>query len=214
MRTGDIPFKMATAAVPEFDDLEPMDFQEEMLGSSNSSIADTKFDVTVGYIEEIIMDDEFQDLQNNFLDKNYIEFEDTEENKFVYTDIHKEWVDTIEKYLETNLARKMPGFHMHEFAQALESRKDEVCGEIFDMLVSFTDFLAFKELMLDYRAEKEGRSIDLLEDLVITSMSKPAGGPAAAGAVGGGSRQGSTQPQLAVQPATGGSKLSSKHRVK
>ena len=33
-------------------------------------------------------------MQNNFLDKYYMEFEDSEENKFVYTDIHKEYVST------------------------------------------------------------------------------------------------------------------------
>lgn len=30
--------------------------------------------------------------------------------------------------------------------------KDEVAGDIFDMLLTFTDFLAFKEMFLDYRA--------------------------------------------------------------
>ena len=34
-------------------------------------------------------------MQNNFLDKYYMEFEDSEENKFVYTDIHKEYVSTL-----------------------------------------------------------------------------------------------------------------------
>lgn len=29
--------------------------------------------------------------------------------------------------------------------------KDEVPGDIFDMLLTFTDFLAFKEMFLDYR---------------------------------------------------------------
>ena len=33
-------------------------------------------------------------MQNNFLDKYYMEFEDSEENKFIYTDIHKEYVST------------------------------------------------------------------------------------------------------------------------
>ena len=35
-------------------------------------------------------------MQNNFLDKYFMEFEDSEENKFVYTDIHKEYVSTLE----------------------------------------------------------------------------------------------------------------------
>lgn len=29
--------------------------------------------------------------------------------------------------------------------------KDEISGDIFDMLLTFTDFLAFKEMFLDYR---------------------------------------------------------------
>ena len=32
------------------------------------------------------------------------------------------------------------------------SRKGEVSEEIFDMLLSFTDFLTFKQAMLDYKA--------------------------------------------------------------
>ena len=40
----------------------------------------------------LLTDDEFQLMQMNFMEKYYQEFEDTEENKFVYTDIHKEYV--------------------------------------------------------------------------------------------------------------------------
>jgi ADP-ribosylation factor 2-binding protein len=56
----------------------------------------------------LISEDDFQRLQNSFLEKYYLEFEDSEENKFVYTDIHKEYVsipalccdaDSISKYL-------------------------------------------------------------------------------------------------------------------
>ena len=39
-----------------------------------------------------VVEDEFQMLQTNFMEKYYKEFEDTEENKFIYTDIHKEYV--------------------------------------------------------------------------------------------------------------------------
>lgn len=37
-------------------------------------------------------DDEFSDLQNYFLDKYWMEFEDIEENKFIYMDIFQEYV--------------------------------------------------------------------------------------------------------------------------
>jgi len=36
--------------------------------------------------------DAFQNLQSSFLEKHFAEFDDTEENKFIYSDIHKEYV--------------------------------------------------------------------------------------------------------------------------
>jgi len=36
--------------------------------------------------------DAFQSLQSSFLEKHYDQFEETEENKFVYSDIHQEYV--------------------------------------------------------------------------------------------------------------------------
>ncbi|XP_013395865.1 ADP-ribosylation factor-like protein 2-binding protein [Lingula anatina] len=100
-------------------DTEPMDFQEEELASSSSSIADTKFDITIGHIEDIIMEDEFQDLQQKFLEKYYKEFDDSEENKFIYTDIHQEYINLVEKFIEEELTRRMQGFCMSEFSKQL-----------------------------------------------------------------------------------------------
>ncbi|XP_070536259.1 ADP-ribosylation factor-like protein 2-binding protein [Ptychodera flava] len=156
------------AAMPGDDEIEEMDFQEEDLATSSSSISDTKFDITIGHIEDIIMDDEFQELQADFMDKHYEHFEDTEENKFIYTDIFKEYTDLIEKYLEDQLMARMPGFSMAEFTNQLERRKNELNGEIFEMLLTFSDFLAFKEMFLDYKADKEGRTVDFSAGFVIT----------------------------------------------
>jgi hypothetical protein len=38
------------------------------------------------------------------------------------------------------------------FCFFLRERKNELEGEIFEMLLTFSDFLAFKEMFLDYRA--------------------------------------------------------------
>ena len=37
-------------------------------------------------------DDKFTEMQRGFMDKHYHHFEDVEENKFIYTDIFKEYV--------------------------------------------------------------------------------------------------------------------------
>jgi len=43
----------------------------------------------------LFTDDKFQQLQQTFLDKHYMVFEDVEENKLVYTDIHRSYVNII-----------------------------------------------------------------------------------------------------------------------
>uniref|UniRef100_A0A5F8GJL4 ADP-ribosylation factor-like protein 2-binding protein n=1 Tax=Monodelphis domestica TaxID=13616 RepID=A0A5F8GJL4_MONDO len=166
-----------------------------------SSPSDAEFDAVVGCIEDIIMDGEFQLLQRNFMEKYYQEFEDTEENKLIYTPIFNEYISLVEKYIEEQLLERIPGFNMATFTTTLQQHKDEVAGDIFDMLLTFTDFLAFKEMFLDYRAalevtivpicrklalywgynmetEKEGRSLDLSSGLVVTSLCKSSSIPA------------------------------------
>ncbi|KAJ8303114.1 hypothetical protein KUTeg_019510 [Tegillarca granosa] len=115
-------------------------------------------------------EEDFQSTQNEFLEKYYQEFDDSEENKFIYTDIHREYINLIEKYLENELTKRMPGFSMDEFTKLVLERKNELEGEIFEMLLTFSDFLAFKEMFLDYKAEKEGRTVDLSSGLTVTSV--------------------------------------------
>uniref|UniRef100_A0A2K5RCX8 ADP-ribosylation factor-like protein 2-binding protein n=1 Tax=Cebus imitator TaxID=2715852 RepID=A0A2K5RCX8_CEBIM len=101
--------------------------EEESFALSFSSASDAEFDAVVGYLEDIIMDDEFQLLQRNFMD-----------NMAAFT--------------------------------TLQHHKDEVAGDIFNRLLTFTDFLAFKEMFLDYKAEKEGQGLDLSSGLVVTCL--------------------------------------------
>ncbi|TSX16992.1 ADP-ribosylation factor-like protein 2-binding protein [Bagarius yarrelli] len=128
------------------------------------------FDRVIGTIEDLIIEDDFQNLQRSFMEKYYLEFEDTEENKLVYTSIFIEYTELLEKYLEQQLMERIPGFNMKDFTRYLTQHKDEVSGEIFDMLLTFTDFMAFKEMFLDYRAEREGRGLDLSTGLVVSSV--------------------------------------------
>jgi len=46
---------------------------------------DDKFDEIVGVLQTIILSEEFETLQNSFLDKNADVFTDDEENKLEYT---------------------------------------------------------------------------------------------------------------------------------
>ncbi|KAJ8042360.1 ADP-ribosylation factor-like protein 2-binding protein [Holothuria leucospilota] len=168
---------MAANESGDGDQVELMDFQEEELASSVSNLDDTKFDTTIGHIEDIIMEDGFQKMQGDFMEQHYHHFDDDEENKFIYTDIHKQYLSLVEKYLEEQLVARMPGFTMEAFSTQLETRKkkkkDSLEGEIFEILLTFTDFLAFKEMFLDYKAEKEGRTVDLSDGFIVTPYHEP-----------------------------------------
>ena len=71
-------------------------------------------------IFSVLSEANFQVLQNAFIDKYYSEFDDSEENKFCYTDIHNEYVQQVERYLEEQLTLRIPGFSMVEFSQQLQ----------------------------------------------------------------------------------------------
>uniref|UniRef100_A0A673Y495 ADP-ribosylation factor-like protein 2-binding protein n=1 Tax=Salmo trutta TaxID=8032 RepID=A0A673Y495_SALTR len=149
-----------------------MDVKERNL----SSDADAAFDAVIGSIEDIIIEDDFQHLQQSFMEKHYLEF-DLEENKLTYTPIFNEYIEMLEKRLEQQLMERIPCFNMSTFNHLLKQHKDEVSGDIFDMLLTFTDFMAFKEMLIDYRAEREGRGLDLSDVLVVRSLSSATSKP-------------------------------------
>ena len=53
-----------------------------------------------------------------------MQFEATEENKLVYTNIFNEYTSTIEAYINENLTEMVTDFSMERFIGLLETRKD------------------------------------------------------------------------------------------
>ncbi|KAL7302141.1 ADP-ribosylation factor-like protein 2-binding protein [Trichogramma pretiosum] len=144
--------------------IEIDDFQEKDTREPNL------FDKTIGYIEDLLMDEQFQSLQQNFLDKYWREFEPVEENKLIYTDVFNEYNKIIESYITVRLEKSIPNFSMEGFISELNKRRSELDGEVFDVLLTFTDFLAFKELILDYRAVQEGKVFDLSDGIIVKPL--------------------------------------------
>ncbi|XP_067007704.1 ADP-ribosylation factor-like protein 2-binding protein isoform X2 [Anabrus simplex] len=130
---------------------------------------DRLFDLVIGHIEDVLMEDRFQQLQKCFLEKYWQEFEDGDENKLCYSEIFKEYIEVVEKHIESQLASKIPEFSMETFVKQLEQRREDLDGEVFEMLYTFSDFLAFKEMFLDYKAIKEGTVQDLSDLCSVTN---------------------------------------------
>ena len=135
------------------------------VGKTSSKLQ--KFDAVVGHIEDIVIDPVFQEMQTSFMDKYCHEFEDCEEYKLSYTPIFNEYVNMLEKFIEGELNRRIPGFIMEKFMAQLIERKNDISEELFEMLLSFTKMEVFKELMVDHKAFKEGRVVDFSLDLTI-----------------------------------------------
>lgn len=132
-----------------------IDDTEETYFETSGSAEETEFDMVCGAIEEIVMDEEFSSVQRGFCEAHYSIFEDTDENKIEYTALFAEYTALMERTLEQHLAKKVPGFNMRRFELQLIDRKDEIGGEIFDLLLSFSDFNEFKETMLAHKMSKQ-----------------------------------------------------------
>lgn len=126
----------------------------EVTGDGATDPETMKFDQIIGALEEFIMNPEFQNAQEEFCRGNCGEFEETDENKLVYTEIFDRYTATLEASMEAHLTEMVDGFSMAEFSGMLEARKDELDGDVFDLLMTLSSFDAFKELMLAYKAEE------------------------------------------------------------
>lgn len=122
---------------------------------SKQSEQTNKFDRIIGVLEEIIMEDEFEDQKNAFCKEHCKHFEDTDENKLIYTQLFEQYTHMIETAIEQKLDSSVEGFDMQEFMEQLEARKDEIMSEEFDLLLSLADFQTFKEVMLAYKADAQ-----------------------------------------------------------
>ncbi|KAK9872913.1 hypothetical protein WA026_020266 [Henosepilachna vigintioctopunctata] len=141
------------------------DLELSHLGLENDS--DGYFAKVIGTIEDIIMEDDFSKLLTAFKEKYWNEFEDGEENKLIYTDIFREYLETIEKYIEERLRKIIDTFDMTDFENELKTRQNDLDGQIFEILETFSEFGSFKNMLLDYRNMKMGRSIDFSTDISV-----------------------------------------------
>ncbi|XP_031849758.1 ADP-ribosylation factor-like protein 2-binding protein isoform X2 [Nomia melanderi] len=136
---------------------------------SSKNVEDKLFDEIIGHIEDILLD-EFHGIQKEFLDQYWDVFEPVEENKLIYTDIFDKYNKAVENYIVNYLRKVIPHFNINTFLELLNNRQNELEGEVFEVLSTFTDFIAFKEMFLDYRAVKEGKVQDLSSGISITCL--------------------------------------------
>jgi len=136
------------------DDFEDEDEDIAFVSTGGGSGEDDMFDAIVGKLEEIIMDDEFNSQVTDFMRTHCTCFERGDEHKLEYMDIFQRYTTLIEEHVERGLREGIPDFSMEKFLALLEAREDEISADVFDMLLSLSDFETFKEQMVDYREQR------------------------------------------------------------
>merc|ERR1712023_320558 len=122
---------------------------------------DDEFEV-IGMMEEIIMSDKFAELQNGFGQKHYHQFEDTDENKLIYTELFEQYSESIEKFIDQELTATVENFSMERFFTLLSNKtEEELDGEVFDILMTLGDFSAFKDFMLSHNPSQQHSGFDI-----------------------------------------------------
>ena len=144
--TGEIKYKSAKNKKIDDDD-----FEESIV---NKDSDDFKFDVFAEALQDIVIEEEFEKMQNDFCEKYYKIFEDKEENKLEYTKIFNEYTKKTEEFLEKNLQKRVTQYKLDDFYKMLESKKFKMDEQLLDTLLDLSDFNNFKEMMLNYKRAK------------------------------------------------------------
>ena len=147
--TGEIKYKSAKNKITDNDD-----FEESVV---NKDSDDFKFDIFAEALQDIVIEEEFEKMQNDFCEKYYKVFEDKDENKLEYTKIFNEYTKTTEDFLEKNLKKRVTQYKIDDFYKMLESKKFKMDEQLLDTLLDLSDFNNFKEMMLNYKRGKTNK---------------------------------------------------------
>jgi hypothetical protein len=109
-------------------------------------------------IDEAIRGKDFEQWRREFVAANLHHFTYDDENKLVYTEIHKEFEAGVEERMLQALPK---GFDFVAFQEGLipyvegPGKSDEATGKAVTMLLQVADFDQFKTMMLFYKREKD-----------------------------------------------------------
>lgn len=113
------------------------------------------FDFALQFLES----DKFDAAVMDFVDEKCDVFSDDDENKLIYTVIHKEFCEHIEALISSNLGEL--GISNDLFLESCEKAKDgrDINTTVFERLTAMDDFQTFKKIMAKRNAELQVESM-------------------------------------------------------
>ena len=129
--------------------------EEETFAESSSDKPQDSFDAVLTELEVLMMDEELNARVDAFTREHCMKFDAGDENKLEYTSLFAEYTGMVEAYIEERVGASVASFDMASFCATLSERAQSDDGLLdqpaFEMLVSYSDFDAFKQLMLSAR---------------------------------------------------------------
>lgn len=142
------------------------DLDEEIYYESYGGVnkdSDGDFQKAIEFVEtlqQIVIEEDFSQLRNQFFEKYYALFDNSkEENSLETHQVFQYYCDSIESYLTKQLNSRIKNFNMEKTLEFLITHKEEefIDEELLEMLLSFSDFSIFKNMMIDFQANKENK---------------------------------------------------------
>ena len=117
------------------------------------------YDWIFDYALQFLESDKFDAAVMDFVDEKCDSFTDDDENKFIYTEIHREFCEHIEALIASNLGEL--GITNELFLESCEKAKDgrDINTTVFERLTAMDDFQTFKKIMAKRNTELQMESI-------------------------------------------------------
>ncbi len=118
-----------------------------------------EYDWMFDYVLQFLESDKFDCSIMDFVDEKCFVFEDEEENKLIYTEIHREFCEHIEALINSNLGEL--GVTPEMFLESCEKARSgrDINATVFERLVAMDDFQTFKKLMTKRNLELQLEAI-------------------------------------------------------
>eukprot|EP01040_Poterioochromonas_malhamensis_P010372 gene10372-11287_t len=112
-----------------------------------------EYDWIFDYVLQFLESDKFDAAVMDFVDEKCFVFDDAEENKLIYTEIHREFCDHVEALLASNLGEV--GITNEQFLESCETARTgrDVNATVFERLIAMDDFNTFKKIMTKRNTE-------------------------------------------------------------
>jgi hypothetical protein len=111
------------------------------------------YDWIFDFVLQFLESDKFDAAVMDFVDEKCFVFDCEEENKFIYTDIHKEFKEHIEALISSNLGELgiTPEIFLDSCEKARNSR--DINKQVFERMLAMDDFDTFKKIMVKRNVE-------------------------------------------------------------